>query len=102
MCNQHYGSNMRFKVGMSQETATLLLRQLLANHDLKSLNGKEYTLMNPTYIWIHMACAESFIKISYVENSRTDWTFFFPSFGATGPIWALAYLHETLHFTSVY
>jgi hypothetical protein len=26
--------------------------------------------------------------------------FFF--FGATAPIWALAYFHETLHFTSVY
>jgi hypothetical protein len=26
---------------------------------------------------------------------------FFP-FGATAPIWALAYLHETLRFTSVY
>jgi hypothetical protein len=24
------------------------------------------------------------------------------SFGATAPIWALAYLHETLRFTSVY
>jgi hypothetical protein len=28
------------------------------------------------------------------------WTFFF--FGATTPIWALAYLHETLRFTSVF
>jgi hypothetical protein len=28
-------------------------------------------------------------------------TFFF-SFGATGPICTLAYLHETLRFTSVY
>jgi hypothetical protein len=27
-------------------------------------------------------------------------TFF--SFAATAPIWALAYLHETLRFTSVY
>jgi hypothetical protein len=27
--------------------------------------------------------------------------FFFP-FGATAPIWALAYLRETLRFTSVY
>jgi hypothetical protein len=26
----------------------------------------------------------------------------FFSFGATAPIWALAYLHETLRFTSVY
>jgi hypothetical protein len=26
---------------------------------------------------------------------------FFP-FGTTAPIWALAYLHETLRFTSVY
>jgi hypothetical protein len=34
------------------------------------------------------------IKIS--ENK----TLFF--FGATAPIWALAYLHETLHFTSVF
>jgi hypothetical protein len=24
------------------------------------------------------------------------------SFGATAPIWALAYLHETLRFTSIY
>jgi hypothetical protein len=27
---------------------------------------------------------------------------FFFSFGATAPIWALAYLHETLRFTSVF
>jgi hypothetical protein len=27
---------------------------------------------------------------------------FFFSFGATAPIWVLAYLHETLRFTSVY
>jgi hypothetical protein len=27
---------------------------------------------------------------------------FFFSFGATAPIWALAYLSETLRFTSVY
>jgi hypothetical protein len=27
--------------------------------------------------------------------------YFFFSFGATAPIWALAYLHETLRFTSV-
>jgi hypothetical protein len=27
---------------------------------------------------------------------------FFPPFAATAPIWALAYLHETLCFTSVY
>jgi hypothetical protein len=26
----------------------------------------------------------------------------FSPFGAAAPIWALAYLHETLHFTSVY
>jgi hypothetical protein len=26
----------------------------------------------------------------------------FFSFGATAPIWALAYLHETLRFTSVF
>jgi hypothetical protein len=26
----------------------------------------------------------------------------FISFGATAPIWALAYLHETFRFTSVY
>jgi hypothetical protein len=26
----------------------------------------------------------------------------FFSIGATAPIWALAYLHETLRFTSVY
>jgi hypothetical protein len=59
---------MKFKVGMSKKTAALLVRQLLANHDLKSLNGKKYSLMNPTYIWTHMACAESFFKISYIEN----------------------------------
>jgi hypothetical protein len=29
-------------------------------------------------------------------------SFFFFSSGATAPIWALAYLHETLRFTSVY
>jgi hypothetical protein len=27
--------------------------------------------------------------------------YFFFSFGTTAPIWALAYLHETLRFTSV-
>jgi hypothetical protein len=26
----------------------------------------------------------------------------YTSFGATAPIWALAYLYETLRFTSVY
>jgi hypothetical protein len=30
------------------------------------------------------------------------WSTYFFSFGATAPIWALAYLHETLRFTSVY
>jgi hypothetical protein len=29
-------------------------------------------------------------------------TFFFFSFGATAHLWALAYLHETFRFTSVY
>jgi hypothetical protein len=35
-------------------------------------------------------------------NTRCPlWFTFFFSFGATAPIWALAYLHETLRFTSV-
>jgi hypothetical protein len=29
-----------------------------------------------------------------------DWHYFF-SFDTTAPVWALAYLHETLRFTSV-
>jgi hypothetical protein len=32
----------------------------------------------------------------------TDYSVYFFSFGATAPIWALAYLHEILRFTSVY
>jgi hypothetical protein len=32
--------------------------------------------------------------------SKYNWVFFF--FGATALIWALAYLHETFRFTSVY
>jgi hypothetical protein len=31
-----------------------------------------------------------------------NFSFIFFLFGAAAPIWALAYLHETLHFTSVY
>jgi hypothetical protein len=31
----------------------------------------------------------------------SNYVFPFP-IGATGPIWALAYLHETFRFTSVY
>jgi hypothetical protein len=34
------------------------------------------------------------------QQGDTHFHFFY--FGATAPIWALAYLHETLRFTSVY
>jgi hypothetical protein len=41
------------------------------------------------------------VKAGDTYNSHgTLKDFFF--FGATAPIWALAYLHETLRFTSVY
>jgi hypothetical protein len=57
-----------------------------------------------------MIIAGYFILI-YCRNRRTvlyifltpywDASYDFFSFGATAPIWALAYLHETLCFTSV-
>jgi hypothetical protein len=37
---------------------------------------------------------------TFVDFERTIRLFFF--FGATAPIWVLAYLHETLRFTSVF
>jgi hypothetical protein len=42
------------------------------------------------------------LDIEDIQNiySSPDTIFF--SFGATVPIWALVYLHEILHFTSVY
>jgi hypothetical protein len=39
-------------------------------------------------------------NVRYICPSAMN-TYFF-SFGATAPIWALAYLHETLRFTSVF
>jgi hypothetical protein len=41
------------------------------------------------------------VELSGTEDLPSKHLFFF-SFGATAPIWALAYLHETLRFTSVY
>jgi hypothetical protein len=38
--------------------------------------------------------------LAYIRYGWDMTLFFF--FGATAPIWALAYLHETLRFTSVF
>jgi hypothetical protein len=36
-------------------------------------------------------------------NDADDYsTFYFFPYGSTAPVWVLAYLHETLRFTSVY
>jgi hypothetical protein len=44
-----------------------------------------------------------FINRRAVKRLHRDfWNLTFFSFGATAPIWALAYLHETLRFTSVF
>jgi hypothetical protein len=43
----------------------------------------------------------SFVYSNWNKPQINAYMFFF-SFGATALIWALAYLHETLHFTSVY
>jgi hypothetical protein len=40
------------------------------------------------------------INLVTVITFTDNYDFF--SFGATAPIWALAYLHETLRFTSVF
>jgi hypothetical protein len=45
---------------------------------------------HPTYL----------LCVRFMHFSQGANVFF--SFGATAPIWALAYLHETLRFTSVY
>jgi hypothetical protein len=37
-----------------------------------------------------------------LEDDCQNTKLIFFSFGATAPIWALAYLHETFRFTSVY
>jgi hypothetical protein len=52
----------------------------------------EYWPGNPFSDW-------GFQRLSSVRQDKF-WDFFF--FGATVPIWALAYLHETLRFTSVF
>jgi hypothetical protein len=41
------------------------------------------------------------IQLCLIYFIFSDQVQFF-TFGATAPIWALAYLHETLRFTSVY
>jgi hypothetical protein len=46
-------------------------------------------------LWIHLRMNRSSLNGSLVHR-------IFFSYGATAPIWALAYLHETLRFTSVY
>jgi hypothetical protein len=46
----------------------------------------------------------AFLKICYnfLEKKNIIINTFPSPFGATAPIWALAYLHETLRFTSAY
>jgi hypothetical protein len=41
------------------------------------------------------------LSLTMILHILTFYLFFY-SFGATAHIWALAYLHETLRFTSVY
>jgi hypothetical protein len=41
-------------------------------------------------------------QMSYLIKEPAGINYIFSPFGATAPIWALAYLHETLRFTSVY
>jgi hypothetical protein len=57
----------------------------------------------------HLGKAEECAKErqSLLQMSRSpvilfSWSYNFFSFGATAHIWALAYLHETFRFTSVY
>jgi hypothetical protein len=55
-------------------------------------------LKTSAYLLLRHILNETLSKLN-VELGLRD-SFFF--FGATGPIWALAYLHETLCFTSVF
>jgi hypothetical protein len=49
---------------------------------------------------IHTNLCRSHLLFPWFPEWVTNWIIFF--FGATAPIWALAYLHETLRFTSVF
>jgi hypothetical protein len=61
-------------------------------------------------LWDHFAvCVVSLRSVSYQRKIGDCYfpellavVYFFFSFGASAPIWALAYIHETLRFTSVY
>jgi hypothetical protein len=44
---------------------------------------------------------DSQLMINIILKSTSSKTTF-PSFGARAPIWALAYLHETLRFASIF
>jgi hypothetical protein len=72
------------------------------------LNLYCYGLNNGTltncYLWDESAHTESCSGAAYGTTTRTSSALLHPFllFGATAPIWALAYLHETLRFTSVF
>jgi hypothetical protein len=50
----------------------------------------------------HVNLGEYSIELRLKMPQEFHWSPYFFSFGATAPIWALAYLRETLSFASVY
>jgi hypothetical protein len=61
------------------------------------LHGKMFKQRKQLYIFTTVFCFNLFIEFCVtISHSHV---FFF---GARAPIWALAYLHETLRFTSVF
>jgi hypothetical protein len=60
----------------------------------QSARAKHSSFLHPIFSGLQS------IGMIYGKCSRSHILFFF--FGATALIWALAYLHETLRFTSVY
>jgi hypothetical protein len=84
------------------------LASLTNSRAIKPVHSQKYLIVLPTHRFIDIVGYDQ--GRTYSRTIINDWSmdklFFINKaiffYGATAPIWALAYLHETLRFTSVF